>query len=108
MSTRRLVITAVLAGTSQSEVARTYGVSQGWISRLMAGYATDGDAANEPRSRAPRSSPAATTAATVELVLQLRKQLGESGPTPEPTSPCSSKTSTSASSTPPPANSSAN
>ena len=34
-SKRRLVITAVLAGSSQSEVARTYGVSQGWISRLM-------------------------------------------------------------------------
>ena len=32
MSKRRLVITAVLAGQSQSEVARTYGVSQGWIS----------------------------------------------------------------------------
>ena len=33
---RRLVITAVLAGFSQSEVARTYGVSQSWVSRLMA------------------------------------------------------------------------
>ncbi len=32
MSKRRLVITAVLGGQSQSEVARTYGVSQGWIS----------------------------------------------------------------------------
>jgi hypothetical protein len=31
MSKRRLVITAVLAGQSQSEVARTYGVSQGWV-----------------------------------------------------------------------------
>ena len=36
MSKRRLVITAVLTGQSQSEVARSYGVSQGWISRLMA------------------------------------------------------------------------
>ncbi|TDD70658.1 hypothetical protein E1262_08330 [Jiangella aurantiaca] len=36
MSKRGLVITAVLAGCSQSEVARTYGVSQGWMSRLMA------------------------------------------------------------------------
>ncbi|WP_255363819.1 hypothetical protein [Actinoplanes sp. TFC3] len=35
MSTRRLVITAVLAGASQAETARTYGVSQGWISRLI-------------------------------------------------------------------------
>ena len=33
MSKRRVVITSVLAGQSQSEVARTYGVSQGWISK---------------------------------------------------------------------------
>ncbi len=57
MSKRRLVITAVLAGASQSEVARTYGVSQGWISRLMARYRVEGEAVFEPCSRAPRSSP---------------------------------------------------
>ena len=79
MSKRRLVITAVLAGQSQSEVARTYGVSQGWISKLMARYRTEGEAAFEPRSRAPKTSPAATPPATVELVLQLRKQLSDAG-----------------------------
>jgi transposase InsO family protein len=79
VSKRRLVITAVLAGASQSEVGRTYGVSQSWISRLMARYAAEGEAAFEPRSRRPRSSPAATPAATVELVLRLRKQLADSG-----------------------------
>lgn len=45
MSKRRLVIAAVLAGSSQSEVARRYGVSQGWISRLMTRYGEEGDAA---------------------------------------------------------------
>ena len=79
MSKRRLVITAVLAGQSQSEVARTYGVSQGWISRLMARYRLEGEAAFEPLSRAPASSPAATPPQTVELVLRLRKQLTEAG-----------------------------
>ena len=79
MSKRRLVITAVLAGSSQSEVARTYGVSQSWISRLMARYTVEGTAAFEPRSRRPRTSPRATPADTVELVLQLRKQLSDSG-----------------------------
>ena len=79
MSTRRLVITAVLAGTSQSEAARTYGVSQGWISRLMARYQAEGEAAFEARSRAPKTTPAATPPQTVELVLQLRKHLSESG-----------------------------
>ena len=58
MSKRRLVITAVLAGGSQSEVARSYGVSQGWISRLMTRYTTEGEAAFEPRSRAPNTRPA--------------------------------------------------
>ncbi|MGW1346596.1 IS481 family transposase [Kribbella sp. NPDC002412] len=79
MSKRRLVITAVLAGRSQSEVARAYGVSQGWISRLLARYAVEGEAVFEPRSRRPKTSPRATPAATVELVLRLRKQLSEQG-----------------------------
>jgi transposase len=78
-SKRRLVMTAVLAGTSQSEVARTYGVSQGWISRLMARYLAEGEAAFEPRSRAPKSNPGATAPDTVDLVLRLRKQLDEAG-----------------------------
>jgi transposase InsO family protein len=79
MSKRRLVITAVLAGTSQSEVARTYGVSQGWISRLMARYRDEGETAFEPRSRRPLTSPAATDTAVVDLVLRLRKELSEQG-----------------------------
>jgi transposase InsO family protein len=78
-SKRRLVITAVLAGSSQSEVARTYGVSQGWISRLMKRYAAEGEAGFEPRSRAPRTSPTATAATTIDLVLELRKKLSEAG-----------------------------
>ena len=79
MSKRRLVITAVLAGASQSEVARTYGVSQGWISRLMTRYRDEGEAAFEPRSRQPLTSPAATAAPVVDLVLGLRKELAEQG-----------------------------
>jgi transposase InsO family protein len=79
MSKRRLVIAAVLAGQSQSEVARIYGVSQGWISRLMVRYRAEGEAAFEPLSRAPKTSPTATSPATVELVLRLRKQLQGAG-----------------------------
>ena len=79
MSKRRLVITAVLAGQSQSQVARTYGVSQGWISRLMARYRLEGEAAFEPLSRAPASTPGSTPPHTVGLVLRLRKKLTEAG-----------------------------
>ncbi len=79
MSKRRLVIIAVLAGQSQSKVARTYGVSQGWISRLMARYQDEGDAAFEPRSRAPKTNPGAAPPETIELVLRLRTELAEDG-----------------------------
>ena len=79
MAKRRLVITAVLAGQSQSEVARTYGVSQGWISKLMGRYQLEGEAAFEPLSRAPATSPNATPPETVELVLRLRKELTDAG-----------------------------
>ena len=79
MSKRRLVVTAVLTGQSQSEVARTYGVSQGWISKLMARYRLEGEDAFDPLSRAPATSPGATPPDTVELVLRLRKQLDEAG-----------------------------
>jgi transposase len=73
-SLRRLVITAVLAGSSRSEAARTFGVSQGWISRLMKRYAAEGEAAFEPRSRAPRTSPTATAATTIDVVLETAQE----------------------------------
>lgn len=79
VSKRRLVITAVLAGQSQSEVARSYGVSQGWISRLLSRYAAEGEAAFEPLSRRPRTSPHATAATTVELIVRLRTELAGQG-----------------------------
>lgn len=79
MSKRRLVITAVLAGQPQLELARTYSVSQGWISKLMARYRDEGEADFEPRSRVPETNPTATPRETVELVLRLRKQLKEAG-----------------------------
>lgn len=71
MSKRRRVITAVLAGQSQSQVASTYGVSQGWISKLMARYRLEGQAAFEPLSRAPATGPGATPPDTVELAVRL-------------------------------------
>jgi transposase InsO family protein len=80
MSKARLVITAVITeGRSQSEVARAYGVSQGWVSRLVARYRAEGEAAFEPRSRRPRSSPRAVPDATVSLITGLRKDLAGQG-----------------------------
>ncbi|MGA5361156.1 helix-turn-helix domain-containing protein [Streptomyces purpurascens] len=65
MSKRRLVITAVVVeGRSQGEVARAYGVSQGWVSRLVGRYRAEGEAAFEPRSRRPKTSPTAHASLT--------------------------------------------
>jgi transposase InsO family protein len=80
MSKARLVITAVVVeGRSQSEVARTYGVSQPWISRLVARYREEGEAAFEPRSRAPSRSPRSTSSSIVEVVTELREDLVNRG-----------------------------
>jgi len=79
VSKRRLVITAVLSGASQSQAARDYGVSQGWISRLMARYALEGEAAFEARSRRPHRSPNATDPVVVALIVAIRAELADAG-----------------------------
>src|ERR687889_2802031 len=80
MSKARLVITAIeVEGRSPAEVVAAYGVSRSWLYELLARYRAEGDAAFEPRSRRPHSSPRSTPAATVELVLRLRKELTEAG-----------------------------
>jgi transposase InsO family protein len=79
-SKARLVLTAlILEHQSPAEIATRYGVHRSWVYKLKARYEAEGEAALEPRSRAPRTSPAATPPETVELVLRLRKQLAESG-----------------------------
>lgn len=80
MSRAHLVITAVvLEGRSQAEVARDYGLSRAWVSRLVARYRDVGQAAFEPRSRRPMSSPTATPPEIVDLVIALRHQLSAEG-----------------------------
>jgi transposase InsO family protein len=80
MSKARLVITAVVTeGRSQGEVARAYGVSQGWVSRLVSRYRAEGEAAFEPRSRRPKTSPAAISQDVVDLMVRLRKELAGQG-----------------------------
>jgi transposase InsO family protein len=80
MSKARLVITAVLIeGRTQGEVARAYGVSQGWVSRLVARYRAEGEAAFEPRSRRPKTSPSAISPGTAGLIIGLRKELAGQG-----------------------------
>ena len=80
MSKARLVITAVvLEHRQQAEVARSYGISEGWVSKLVARYRAEGEAAFEPRSRRPHTSPTATPTETVDLILELRDKLTTAG-----------------------------
>ena len=76
MSRARLVITAVvLEGRSQAEVARTYGVSPSWVSRLVARYRAEGDAAFVPRSRRPTTSPSRISPEVIDRIVSLRSRL---------------------------------
>jgi transposase InsO family protein len=80
MSKARLVITAVVVEhRTPAEVARSYGVSRSWVYELLARHRAEGDAAFQPRSRRPNSSPTALPEATVELIVTVRKQLAEQG-----------------------------
>jgi transposase InsO family protein len=80
VSKARLVITAVVVeGRSQSEVARAYGVSQPWISRLVARYRLEGEAAFEPRSRRPHTTPTRLSQSTIDLSIELREKLTSKG-----------------------------
>jgi transposase InsO family protein len=76
VSLARLVITAVVVeGRRPVDVAREYHVSKGWVSKLVARYRAEGDAAFEPRSRRPHSSPRTTAASTAELIIEVRDEL---------------------------------
>ena len=74
-----MITAVVVEGRSQGEVARSYGVSQGWVSRLVARYRAEGEAAFEPRSRRPRTSPSAISDRTAGLITRLRKELAGQG-----------------------------
>nr|WP_262500214.1 IS481 family transposase [Phycicoccus endophyticus] len=62
-----------------AEVAASYGVSRSWAYELVARYRVEGEAAFEPRSRRPRTSPRAVPAEVVEAVLAQRDRLTTSG-----------------------------
>src|SRR5260370_34762204 len=89
MSKARLVISAVTVEKRPvGEVARTYGVARSWIYTLLARYRAEGEQAFEPRSRRPKSSPAAITDVTAELIIAVRKDLARQGPDAGPPTTC--------------------
>ena len=65
MLRNRVVVESVLAGLSQSEAARRYGLSQAPVSQLMARYRSGGMGAVTPASRQPIAKPISMTMDTV-------------------------------------------
>jgi transposase InsO family protein len=80
MSKARLVITAVtIEKRPVSEVAKSYGVARSWIYTLLDRYQAEGEAAFEPRSRRPKTSPTAISDDAADLIVRLRKDLAGQG-----------------------------
>lgn len=80
MSKAELVITAVIReGRSQADVARDYNMSKGWVSKLVARYKREGEAAFKPRSRRPKTSPNKLDPDTIKLIAKLRQDLTNQG-----------------------------
>src|SRR5688572_19878073 len=80
MSLARLVITAVkIEGRSKSEVARDYGISRYWVQQLVKRFEVEGEAAFEPRSRRPHTSPHAVSLELEDQIVRLRKTLTKKG-----------------------------
>lgn len=80
MSKRRSVIlSVVLEGLSQADASRLYEVSEATVSRWVARYRVEGEAAFEPRSRRPKSSPARLADVVIELIVNLRVELVDQG-----------------------------
>jgi transposase InsO family protein len=76
---QQVILSVVLEGRSQAVVARSYRVSEATVSRWVARFRADGDAAFEPRSRRPNTSPTRLGDEIVQLVVNLRDQLHAAG-----------------------------
>src|SRR5690606_20148940 len=76
---QQVILSVVLEGRSQADVARTYQVSEATVSRWVARYRTEGDLAFEPHSRRPTTSPTQLSDELVGRIVNLRDQLATAG-----------------------------
>lgn len=74
-----LIKAVTVQGLSYGEVARRYGVSKTLIHKLHHRWLAEGDAAFEPRSTRPRTSPTRTPDTVRNRVLELRIELTTAG-----------------------------
>ncbi len=76
---RAIIMSVTVEGISQSEAARRFGVSRSWVSKLMARYRTEGEAAFEPKSRRPHTSPTSVADVVNQQIVNLRVDLTKQG-----------------------------
>jgi transposase InsO family protein len=76
---RSIIMSVIVEGRTQTDTARLYEVSPSWVSKLVARYRLEGDAAFQSRSRRPHTSPQALDPATVDLIIDLRTALTNRG-----------------------------
>ena len=80
MTLARLIIEAhTTGGMSKSAVAREYEISRWWVQQVIRRFETEGEAAFEPRSRRPHSSPRQISVEVEDQIIRLRKQLAGKG-----------------------------
>jgi transposase InsO family protein len=80
MHKNRVIVEAVVSlGRSQRQVAAQYGVTQAWVSKLVARWRAGGWEAVEKQSTRPRTNPRATPPATVARIVELRTALASAG-----------------------------
>ena len=77
--TRVAVLKIVAKQLTVTAAAAEYGINRQHLHRLLARYREGGLEALEPRSRAPKSNPAATPPATAQRILALRTKLTGQG-----------------------------
>jgi transposase InsO family protein len=76
---QQVILSVVLEGRTQADVARSYQVSEATVSRWVARYRREGDTAFEPRSRRPATTPTKLDNKLVELIVNLRDGLASTG-----------------------------
>jgi len=74
-----IILSVTVEGVTQSEVAARFGVSKSWVSKLIARYRLEGDAAFEPKSRRPKTSPTKVTDVVNQAIVNLREELVSDG-----------------------------
>jgi transposase len=80
MGRERYVVEAViLEGRSRREVARSAGISKGWVDKLVERYRRGGYDALQPSSRRPHSCPHAASADVQTAIVQVRRELAAAG-----------------------------